>query len=81
MQEIIKCKDCKWWEMQYVKHILVKGECKNKDKLGKNLNSSSDDDDLNYENLIDANPFITIKTGANFGCVHGELREDKIDDN
>jgi len=63
--EIIKCKDCKWWEFQYLKDTLVKGECKNKEKIGLNISKSNADDDLNYEKLIDANPFIAIQTGAN----------------
>jgi len=68
MQEIIKCKDCKWWDC---------ASCENKKLIsklktfkGKNIVSFRSSDNI-YA------PYLSgIFTGANFGCVHGELREE-----
>jgi hypothetical protein len=66
-RKMIRCKDCKWWS--------------NKDAFCKCPKVGWDDDDLKtYSDVLiirtSGDLYAYIQTGANFGCVHGELREE-----
>jgi len=81
--EIIKCKDCKWWNDSFIGFPLC--ECPSINVIEKTI-GWSDFVVNNFKNSSDAivsYPTVDtgLHTGANFGCVHGELREENKDAN
>jgi hypothetical protein len=72
---MIKCKECKCWQYQelFGKNSVI-GYCVLQNSIDP-FDRIDEIKSLEFQTNCDEGCFLIIKTGPNFGCVHGEKKE------